>query len=571
MTDGQTARSQPGSIEDEMRNSYLDYAMSVIIGRALPDVRDGLKPVHRRVLFAMHDAGNSSDRPYRKSAKTVGEVIGRFHPHGDQAVYDTIVRMAQSFSLRYPLVDGQGNFGSVDGDPPAAMRYTEIRMSRLAEELLRDIDKETADFGSNYDNTEDEPLVLPCGIPNLLANGADGIAVGMATRIPPHNLTELIDAAEKIIREPDCTIDDVMQIVKGPDFPTAGIIYGRTGIWQAYRTGRGRIVMRGRIDFEEGTKGSRDRLVIDELPYQVNKVHLIEEIAQLVRDKKIDGIADIRDESDRDGIRVVLELRRDAVPKIVINNLYKHTKLQSTFGAIFLAIVAGRPEVLDLKSLLGHYIDHRREVVVRRTQYLLRQAEARAHILEGLKKAIDHLDEVIALIRASRTPAEAKQGLIEQFEFTDKQAQAILDMRLQRLTQLERDKLLEELAELLGKIEWYQQVLGSRDLVDNIVVEELAEIRSRYGDERRTEIVEEEGEIRTLDMIRDEPVVISLSHMDYVKRTVLTEYRSQGRGGSGIRLMEIREDDFIDRVRIASSHDLSLWFTSAGRVHALPV
>ncbi|RMG48713.1 MAG: DNA gyrase subunit A [Acidobacteria bacterium] len=571
MSDAGQARKIPVSIEDEMRHSYLDYAMSVIIGRALPDVRDGLKPVHRRSLYAMYDAGNTSDKPYRKSAKTVGEVIGRFHPHGDQAVYDTLVRMAQPFSLRYPLVDGQGNFGSVDGDPPAAMRYTEIRMSPLAEELLRDIDKDTVDFGPNYDNTEREPLVLPCGFPNLLANGADGIAVGMATRIPPHNLRELIDAAEHLVRNPDCSVRDLMRYVQGPDFPTGGVVYGTAGIEQAYRTGRGRIVVRGRIGFEEGGKGSRDRLVITELPYQVNKVHLIEEIAALVRDKKIDGIADIRDESDRDGIRVVLELRKDAVPQVVINNLYKQTKLQSTFGAIFLAIVAGRPRVLDLKRMLGYYISHRREVVVRRTQYLLRQAEDRAHILEGLKKALDHLDAVIALIRGSATPQEAKEGLVARFEFSERQAQAILEMRLQRLTQLERDKLLEELAELLGRIEWYRQVLASRSMVDDIVVEELKKVRDKYGDDRRTEIVEDEGEIRTIDMITDEPVVISLSHRDYVKRTPLTEYRSQGRGGSGIRLMEVRDDDFIERVRIASTHDQSLWFTSAGRVHSLPV
>ena len=571
MDDSTPTRWQPVSIEDEMRNSYLDYAMSVIVGRALPDVRDGLKPVHRRVLYAMLQAGNASDRPYRKSAKTVGEVIGKFHPHGDQAVYDTIVRLAQSFSLRYPLVDGQGNFGSIDGDPPAAMRYTEIRMAKLAEEMLRDIDKETVDFGPNYDSTEDEPLVLPSRLPNLLANGSDGIAVGMATRIPPHNLTELIGACHHLIENPDCSVEDLMQFIEGPDFPTSGIIYGRGGIKQAYRTGRGRIVVRGQIDFEEGTSRSRDRLVVSELPYQVNKVHLIEEIAHLVRDKKIEGIADIRDESDRSGIRLVLELRKDAVTKVVVNNLYKHTKLQTTFGAIFLAIVSGRPRVLDLKSMLGHYIGHRREVVVRRTQYLLRQAEARAHILEGLKKAIDHLDQVIALIRGSSTPAIAKQELIDEFEFSEIQAQAILDMRLQRLTQLERDKLVDELAEVLGKIERYRQILASRDLVDNIVSEELGEIKERFGDERRTRIVEDEGEIQTLDMIADEQVVITMSNKDYVKRTALVEYRSQGRGGSGIRLMETRDDDFIARVKIASTHDQSLWFTSEGKVHMLPV
>jgi len=440
----QTPQMMPVSIEDEMRTSYLDYAMSVIIGRALPDVRDGLKPVHRRSLYAMQQAGNVSNRGYRKSAKTVGEVIGKFHPHGDQAVYDTIVRMAQDFTMRYPLVDGQGNFGSIDGDPPAAMRYTEIRMAPLAEQMLKDLDKRTVDFGPNYDNTELEPLVLPSGIPNLLANGAEGIAVGMATRIPPHNLGELLAAVRHLIQNPGCPVDELLTFVKGPDFPTSGIIYGRAGIIRAYKTGRGKIVVRGRVEFEEADKG-RDKLVIDELPYQVNKVLLIEEIANLVREKRIEGIADIRDESDRRGIRVVLELRKDAAPKIVENLLYKHTRLQISYGAIFLAIDQGRPKVLNLKEMLERFLAHRREVGVRRTQYLLEQAEARAHILEGLQKAIDNLDEVIALIRAAASPAQAKDQLIERFEFSDKQAQAILDMRLQRLTQLERDKLIDEL------------------------------------------------------------------------------------------------------------------------------
>jgi DNA gyrase subunit A len=581
MDDSSLARTLV-NIEDEMRFSYLDYAMSVIIGRALPDVRDGLKPVHRRVLYAMHQSSNTSARGYRKSAKTVGEVIGKFHPHGDQAVYDTIVRMAQDFSLRYPLVDGQGNFGSIDGDPPAAMRYTEIRMAPLAEELLRDIDKETVEFGANYDSTEDEPIVLPSAFPNLLANGADGIAVGMATRIPPHNLRELIDAARHLVEQPDCSVADLMQYVQGPDFPTSGTIYGRAGIEQAYHTGRGRMTVRGQIEFEEAKGSGRDKLVITELPYQVNKNQLIEEIAQLVRDQKdpkrirrrIDGIADIadiRDESNREGIRVVIELRKDAVSKVVINNLYKHSKLQVTFGAIFLAIVSGRPRVLNLKEMLRHYVVHRREVVVRRTQYLLRQAEARAHILEGLKKALDHLDEIIALIRGSATPADAKHGLVTRFEFSDVQAQAILDMRLQRLTQLERDKLVEELEELRAKIAQYREILGSTRMVDNIVVEELGQIRERFGDDRRTAIVEDEGEIRTLDMITEEPVVITLSHRSYVKRTALSEYRSQGRGGVGTRAAEVRENDFIETVRVASTHDRSLWFTSAGRVHDLPV
>jgi DNA gyrase subunit A len=569
--EGSSQQRLPVSIEDEMRTSYLDYAMSVIIGRALPDVRDGLKPVHRRVLYAMYQAGNSADKGYRKSAKTVGEVIGKFHPHGDQAVYDTIVRLAQDFSLRYPLVDGQGNFGSIDGDPPAAMRYTEIRMASLAQEMLRDIDKETVDFGPNYDGTEDEPLVLPSAFPNLLANGADGIAVGMATRIPPHNLREVIDAAEYLIAHPDCAVEDLLRFVQGPDFPTSGVIYGRLGIRQAYRTGRGKMLVRGRIEYEEGEKNNRDRLVVTELPYQVNKVHLIEEIAGLVRDKRLEGIADIRDESDRHGIRLVLELRKDAVPNVVINNLFKHTKLQTTFGAIFLAIVDGRPRVLDLKRMLGYYLSHRREVVVRRTVYLLREAEARAHILEGLRKALDHLDAIIALIRASAGPVEAKEQLIAQFGFSAIQAQAILDMRLQRLTQLERQKLLDELTELLGRIEYYRQILASTALVDQIVMTELKAIREEYGDERRTEIVEDAGEIETLDMIAEEQMVLTQSHKDYVKRTPLADYRSQGRGGTGIKLMEVQEDDFIQRVRIVSTHDISLWFTSMGRVYPLPV
>ncbi len=559
------------SIEDEIKVSYLDYAMSVIIGRALPDVRDGLKPVHRRVLYAMYQSSNVSDRPYRKSAKTVGEVIGKFHPHGDQAVYDTIVRLAQDFSLRYPLVDGQGNFGSIDGDPPAAMRYTEIRMAPLGQDLLADIDKETVAFGPNYDATEDEPLVMPCGFPNLLANGADGIAVGMATKIPPHNMRELIDAAEHLIKNPDCAVDDLTHFVKGPDFPTSGIIYGRAGIRDAYHTGRGRILMRGRIELEENPKAGRDRLVITEIPYQVNKSSLIEEIADLVRDKRIEGIGDIRDESNRLGIRVVLDLKRDAIPNVLIANLFKHTKLQTTFGAIFLAIVAGRPRVLDLKQMLWHYVRHRREVVVRRTQFMLREAEARAHILEGLKKALDLLDEIIKTIRASSSQQDAKQALIVNFAFSDLQAQAIIDMRLGRLTQLEREKLLEELADLLAKIEWYRQILASTVMVDQIVSEELQRIREKYGDDRRTEIVEDEGEIETLDMIPDEQTVITLSNKDYVKRTSLDEYRLQGRGGKGLKLMDVREDDWIERVRIASTHDLSLWFTSGGKVHSMPV
>jgi DNA gyrase subunit A len=559
---------RPVSIKDEVRQSYLDYAMSVIVGRALPDVRDGLKPVHRRVLYAMHDTGNTAEKPYRKSAKTVGEVIGKYHPHGDQAVYDAIVRMAQDFSLRYPLVDGQGNFGSVDGDPPAAMRYTEIRMHRMARELLLDIDKETVDFGPNYDGSEEEPLVLPAAFPNLLLNGSDGIAVGMATKIPPHNLNEITEAIRLLIEDPACSVQDLMEKVQGPDFPTAGIIHGMNGVRQAYLTGRGQITMRARAEVELREKDSgRDRIVVTELPFQVNKSLLIEEIADLVRAKRLEGIADLRDESDRDGIRMVVELKRDAVAEVTLNRLFKMTRMETTFGAIFLAIRDGRPAVMNLKEMLEAFVDHRREVIVRRTRYLLRKAEERAHILEGLKIAIDNLDEVISVIRGSDSPGSAREALRLRFKFTEVQAQAILDMRLQKLTALEREKLLDEYTQLLKDIEAYKQLLASDRLVSRKVLEELEEVRERFGDERRTEIIPVQEEITLESMIVRAPMVVTLSRRGYVKRSALSTYRAQRRGGKGRIGMATRDEDFVERLVVASTHDDLLWFTSRGRVH----
>jgi DNA gyrase subunit A len=562
----------PINIEEEMRRSYLDYAMSVIIGRALPDVRDGLKPVHRRVLYAMYDTGNTSDKPYKKSARTVGTVIGKYHPHGDQAVYDTIVRLAQDFSMRYTLVDGQGNFGSVDGDPPAAMRYTEIRLDRIAHEMLRDIEKETVDFGPNYDGAEEEPLVLPAALPNLLVNGSSGIAVGMATNIPPHNIVEVIDAIKLYVADPEVELAELMKVIPGPDFPTAGVIYGVAGIRQAYETGRGRIIMRGRAAVEELPK-RKDRwaIVLTELPYQVNKAQLIEEIAGLVRDKKIEGISDIRDESDRDGIRVVCELKRDENAGVILNNLYKFTKLQSTFGVINLAIVHGRPQVLPLKDMLRHFVDFRREIVVRRAQYDLRKAEERAHILEGLKIAIDNLDEVIAIIRAAKTPPEAKDALRARFQFTDIQAQAILDMRLQRLTGLERQKIVDEYEETLKLIEKLKAILASDRLQLQIVIEELEALKATFGDARRTEIVAHAEEISVEDLIQEEEVVITVSHTGYIKRTALTTYRSQKRGGKGRIGMTTREEDAVRHLFVASTHDYILVFTSSGKMYWLKV
>ncbi len=559
------------NIEDEMRRSYLDYAMSVIIGRALPDVRDGFKPVHRRVLFAMHEAGNDHDKPYKKAARIVGDVMGKYHPHGDSAIYDTIVRMAQDFSMRYPLVDGQGNFGSIDGDAAAAMRYTEVRMAKLAHEMLADIEKDTVDFGPNYDGQQKEPLVLPCRFPNLLVNGSSGIAVGMATNIPPHNMGEVVDAIIAQVEDPEITIDGLMQHIKGPDFPTAGYILGREGFVQAYRTGRGIFSMRARAAVEEGGKRGKDHIVITEIPYQVNKTRLIEQIADLVNDKKIDGVTDIRDESDRDGIRVVLDLRRDAVPKVILNNLYKHTQMQESFGAIFLAIVNNRPQVLNLKQMIGYFIDHRREVITRRTAFDLSRAEERAHILEGLKIALDNLDEMVALIRAAKSPDEARQSMRLRFKLSDIQAQAILDLKLQRLTGLERQKIVDDYTETLKQIARFKEILANEKLIYGLIVEELREIRKNYGEGRRTEIVARQDEISVEDMIAEEEMVITVSHAGYMKRNPLTLYRSQRRGGKGKIGMTTREEDFVEHLFVASTHASILIFTTRGRVHWLKV
>ncbi len=574
----------PVNIEDEMKRSYIDYAMSVIIGRALPDVRDGLKPAHRRVLFGMRGMGLGSTRAYRKCAKIVGEVMGNYHPHGDSAIYDTLVRLAQDFNMRAPLVDGQGNFGSMDGDPPAAMRYTEARLKRLAEEMMADLDKETVDFVPNYDETAEEPTVLPVPFPNLLVNGSVGIAVGMATNIPPHNLREVVDAAiwlieqgqrERAGAEPplsaDAKLKALLRIVPGPDFPTAGLIVGRSGIVQAYRTGRGAITVRARVAVEENAKGDRSSIIVTEIPYQVNKAKLVERIAELARDKTIEGISDLRDESDRQGLRIVIELKRGEVPDVVLNNLYKHTPLQTGFGVITLAIVGGRPVVLPLVDVLEQFIEFRREVVRRRTEFELRKAEARAHILEGLRIALDHLDEVIALIRASKSPMEARDGLMTRFGLSQVQSQAILDMQLQRLTGLERQKILDELAELLRQIERLRAILGSEALLMEIVVSELRQTRDQYGDARRTEIVEEEGEFRIEDLIADEDVAITMSNTGYIKRTATTEYRTQRRGGLGRRGMSVRDEDFVSHLFIASTHAYILIFSDKGRVYWLKV
>ncbi len=561
----------PVNIEDEMTKSYIDYAMSVIIGRALPDVRDGLKPVHRRVLYAMDTTGNQSDRPHRKSAKTVGEVIGKYHPHGDAAVYDAIVRMAQDFSLRYCLIDGQGNFGSIDGDPPAAMRYTEIRMKKLTQELLKDINKETVDFGPNYDASEKEPVVLPACFPNLLINGASGIAVGMATNIPPHNINESIDAIQKVIENPDITISELLSIIPGPDFPTGSFIYGTKGIREAYETGRGRIVMRAKAVIEEDAKKGRDSIIITEIPYQVNKSLLVEEIAALVRDKKIEGIAEIRDESSREGIRIVIELKKGENAHVLLNNLYKKTKLQATFGCIFLAIVHNEPKILNLKELIHHFIDFRKEVVLRRTSFELKKAEEKAHLLEGVKIALDHLDEVIAMIRGSRTPKDAKEALMKRFQLSDIQAQYILDMRLQKLTGLEREKVIEDYQQTLMLIERLKQILSSEPLVLQIINEDLERIKKEYGDERRTQIIAETKEITIEDMIAEEEMVITCTHTGYIKRSPLSIYRSQRRGGKGRVGMTTKEADFVEHLFIASTHSYILVFTNKGKVHWLKV
>jgi DNA gyrase subunit A len=560
----------PVNIIDEMRKSYLDYAMSVIIGRALPDVRDGLKPVHRRVLYAMQDLGNTYNKPYKKSARIVGDVIGKYHPHGDSAVYDTIVRLVQDFSVRYPLIDGQGNFGSVDGDNAAAMRYTEVRMARLSDELLADIDKDTVDFGPNYDDSLQEPFVLPARFPNLLVNGSSGIAVGMATNIPPHNLNEIIDATVLLIENSDASLDEVMALVPGPDFPTAGYIYGRSGIRSAYKTGRGIILMRAKAAIEEISR-DREAIIVTEIPYQVNKAKLIERIAELVRDKKIDGISDLRDESDRDGMRVVIELKKDEPAQVVLNNLYMMTPMQSSFGIILLAIVRNQPKILNLREALLYFIEHRRDVVRRRTLFDLEKAETRAHILEGLKRALDILDEVIALIRASKEPAVAKEGLVSQFQFSAEQAQAILDMRLQRLTGLEREKIVAEYEEILKLIARLKEILANKKVLDSVVVEELKEVRKTYGDARRTEILDEEVEISLEDLIADEDVVITVTHSGYIKRTTASLYRQQGRGGKGRIGMTTRDEDFIHHVFVASTHSYLLVFTNRGKVYWLKV
>jgi DNA gyrase subunit A len=560
----------PVNIEDEMRRSYLDYAMSVIVGRALPDIRDGLKPVHRRVLFAMLEEGLHHDRPYKKSARAVGQVIAKYHPHGDAAVYDTIVRMAQDFSMRYPLVDGQGNFGSVDGDPPAAMRYTEIRMERIAHEMVADLDKETVDFGPNYDGSEREPLVLPTRLPNLLVNGSSGIAVGMATNIPPHNLNEVVDALCMVIDRPEVGVDELLSVMPGPDFPTGGFIYG-DGIREAYHTGRGRVIMRSRSVIEPVPRRDRENIVITEIPYQVNKSLLIQEIAALVNEKKITGIGDIRDESDREGIRIVIELQKGEVAEVIRNNLFKHTKLQTTFGVIFLAIVGGQPRILNLKELATNFIEFRKEVVLRRTAYELRKAEERAHILEGFVRALDQLDAVIATIRANRTPAEAKVALIEGFQFSAIQAAAILDMRLQRLTGLEREKILEEYRQTLQEIERLRAIVASEAMVLLIVREELVALKEQYGDARRTEILAEVKDLTIEELIAEEEMVITVSHTGYVKRTALSTYRSQRRGGKGRMGMGTRDEDFVAHLFVASTHSYILAFTSAGRCHWLKV
>lgn len=597
----------PVSLEDEMRRSYLDYAMSVIVGRALPDVRDGLKPVHRRVLYAMHELSNDWNRPYKKSARIVGDVIGKYHPHGDTAVYDTIVRMAQPFSLRYMLIDGQGNFGSIDGDNAAAMRYTEIRMSRIAHELLADLDKSTVDFGPNYDGSEQEPLILPAKIPNLLINGSSGIAVGMATNIPPHNLREVIDACLLLLRDPEVDIIGLMACMPAPDFPTAGIIYGISGIKDGYHTGRGRVIMRARTHFEELDKGNRHSIIIDELPYQVNKANLLVRIGELVRDKRIEGISDLRDESDKSGMRVVIELKRGEMPEVVLNNLYKETQMQDTFGINMVALVDGQPRLLNLKQMLDYFLRHRREVVTRRTLFELRKARERGHLLEGLAVALSNVDEIIALIKAAPTPAEAKKGLMARiwrsplveemlrramidaaafrpealaaefglsnqgYRLSDAQAQAILDLRLQRLTGLEQEKIVSEYREILDKIRDLLDILANPERITTIITEELTAIKDQFGDPRRSEVVIDAQNLNTEDLITPADMVVTLSHAGYIKSQLLDDYRAQKRGGRGKQAIATREDDFIDNLFIANTHDFILCFSSLGRVYWVKV
>ncbi len=566
-----TFNQTPVNIEDEMKRSYIDYAMSVIIGRALPDVRDGLKPVHRRILFGMHEMGLAHNKPYRKCAKIVGEVMGNFHPHGDAAIYDSLVRMAQEFSMRAVLVDGQGNFGSVDGDPPAAMRYTEARLARIAGEILADIEKETVDFVPTYDESQQEPVYLPTQIPNLLVNGSEGIAVGMATKIPPHNLREVIDAVILQVNKPDASLEEIIKLVPGPDFPTGGFIYGKSGIRQAYTTGRGSIIMRAKAAIEKQARGDKEMIVITEIPYQINKAKLIERIAELVQEKKIEGITDLRDESDREGLRVVIELRRGEQPEVILNNLYKQTQMQTSFGVIMLAIVSGQPRVLNLQEVVKYFVEHRLEVVRRRTRFELRKAEERAHILEGLKKALDNIDAVIKLIRASKAPQEAREGLMRQFQFSQVQAQAILDMQLQRLTGMEREKILEELANLVKRIAELKEILENDKVLRALVVKELKEVQKLYADERRTQIVDEHADIKLEDLISVEDVVVTVTHSGYLKRTPVSDYRQQQRGGKGRIGMRTREEDFVEYLFVASTHSYLLIFTNQGKVHWLKV
>ena len=558
----------PLNIEDELKKSFISYAMAVIVTRALPDVRDGLKPVHRRILYSMNEMGITPDKPFRKSARIVGDVLGKYHPHGDSSVYDAMVRLAQDFSIRYTLVEGQGNFGSVDGDGAAAMRYTEARLSKLSMEMVRDIEKETVDFYPNFDETLMQPAVMPSRFPNLLVNGSSGIAVGMATNIPPHNLGEVIDACVHYIDHPDCTVDDLMQFVKGPDFPTGGVILGKRGIYDAYHEGRGRIIVRAKSEIEEMSQG-RQRIVVTEIPYMVNKAKLIEKIAEMVHEKTVEGISDIRDESDREGMRIVIELKRDVNANVVLNTLYKHTQLQDTFGAIMLALVDGTPKILSLRQMIHHYLEHQEDVIRRRTQYDLNKAEARSHILEGLIIALDNIDEVIKLIRSSRTGQEAKEGLMSRFGLSERQAQAILDMRLQRLTGLERDKIEAEYAELQKLIAYYKEVLANESMVLGIIKDEITEIKRKYADERRTEISALEGEIDMLDLIAEEDMVVTLTHYGYVKRLPKATYRAQKRGGKGIVGATTREEDFVEQMYVVNTHDTLMFFTNRGRVYQL--
>lgn len=560
----------PVNIEDQMKSAYIDYSMSVIVARALPDVRDGLKPVHRRVLFGMSELGMSYNKPYKKSARIVGEVLGKYHPHGDSSVYDAMIRMAQEWSLRYPLIEGQGNFGSIDGDSPAAMRYTEARLQRISEEILGDLDKETVDFALNFDDSLEEPTVLPTKFPNLLVNGATGIAVGMATNMLPHNLTEVIDGILATIDDPEITIDGLMEYIKGPDFPTGGIIFGVKGVKEAFETGRGRVVVRGRAEIENHDNG-REAIIITEIPYQVNKANLVMKIAELVNEKKVEGISDIRDESDRTGMRIVVDVKRDAMANVILSKLYKYTPLQSYFGVNNVALVRGRPVILNLKSLITEFIKFRIEVIVRRTRFELRKAEERAHILEGLLIALDNLDEVISLIRNSKTVDDAKDGLIARFNLSEIQSKAILEMRLQRLTGLERDKIKNEYDELLKTIERLKAILADEELQKDIIREELNDIRQKFGDKRKTEITFDDADISIEDMIEDESVVISISHLGYIKRTKATEYKTQGRGGRGSMGSRTRDEDFVDQIFVASNHDYLLFFTERGKCYWLRV